>query len=87
MLSIKKEKNLSSLKEEEDMTINKKGLVVRKNQSSRKKLKLLRRLLLNLNVVNVNKRDFNALEEPNLLSLKIKKRFNNIIRILFLINF
>jgi hypothetical protein len=75
--SIRKVKNHSLLREEEDMTINKRDSEVKKNLSLRKRLKLLKRLLLNLNVVNANKRDSYVLEEPNLSNLMRKRKHNN----------
>ena len=77
LLSIRKEKNHSLPKEEEDMIINKRDLEVRKNQSLKRKLKLPRKSLLNLNVENASKKDFYVLVEPNHSNLMRKRKPNN----------
>lgn len=76
-LNTKKEKSLSLLKEEEDMTISKRDLEVRRNQSLRRRLRSLRRSLLSLNVLNANNRDYYVSEELNLSSLMRKRKHNN----------
>ena len=83
--STRKERNLSSPKEEEDMTISKRDSEDRKNQSSIKKLRSQRRSLLSLSAENASKKDFCALEELDLSSSTRRRKPNNKnLRIIFL---
>ena len=73
----RKEKNHSLLKVEEDTTTSREDSVVRRNQFSKRRPKLPRRLLWNSSVPNANTRDYFVLEELRLLSSKTRRKINN----------